>query len=94
MNVINIIENKLDIIYALIKKVAFQNEESGSIGRVINRNVFGKFYTNELLRELTIINSYFIIYENQVKYLVKQKEIENSIEDIKKSGKNFIKMKL
>lgn len=79
MDVINIIENKLDIIYALIKKVAFQDERStGSIGRVINRNVFGKFYTNELLRELTIINSYFIIYENQVKHLVKIKEIENT----------------
>lgn len=78
MDVINIIENKLDIIYALIKKVAFQGESgTGSIGRVINRNVFGKFYTNELLRELTIINSYFIIYENQVKHLVKKKEIEH-----------------
>jgi len=51
MDVINIIENKLDIIYALIKQVAFQGESgTGSIGRVINRNVFGKFYTNELLR--------------------------------------------
>ena len=31
--------------------MAFQGERStGSIGRVINRNVFGKFYTNELLR--------------------------------------------
>lgn len=92
MDVINIIENKLDIIYALIKKVAFQDERStGSIGRVINRNVFGKFYTNELLRELTIINSYFIIYENQVKHLVKIKEIENNTQGNNSKWAEFYK---
>jgi hypothetical protein len=78
MNVIQIIENKLDIIYALIKQVAFQENKYGSTMRFVNRNLYGKFYTNELLRELTIINSYFIIYENQVKHLVKQKEISNT----------------
>jgi hypothetical protein len=47
------------------------------MNRSLNRNLYGGWYTHELLRELTLLNSYFIIYENKVKHLIKWKEYQN-----------------
>ena len=47
---------------------------------MLNRNVYGSWYTQELLRELTLLNSYLIMYENKVKHIIKKKELENDLE--------------
>lgn len=73
------ITDTLDKILVLIKLVTYDDDDHslyGRFGRSFNRNIYGGFYTKELLRELTIMNSYFIIYESKVNHIVKRYEHE------------------
>lgn len=73
------ITETLDKILVLIKLVTYDDNDHsiyGRFGRSFNRNIYGGFYTKELLRELTIMNSYFIIYESKVNHIVKRYEHE------------------
>lgn len=73
------ITETLDKILVLIKLVTYDDTDTsmyGRFGRSFNRNIYGGFYTKELLRELTIMNSYFIIYESKVNHIVKRYEHE------------------
>jgi len=84
---ITIIDGKLKKIYAILEKVMYDKgdtnndqwmkKQTDKFGRMLNRNVYGSWYTHELLRELTLLNSYFIIYENKVKHIIKKKEFDN-----------------
>ena len=86
---IAIIDGKLKKIYAILEKVMYDKGDdatvSGKFGRMLNRNVYGSWFTHELLRELTLLNSYFIIYENKVKHIIKKKEFGNDLETNKKN---------
>ena len=93
---IAIIDGKLEKIYAILEKVMYGKDDdatvSGKFGRMLNRNVYGSWYTHELLRELTLLNSYFIIYENKVKHIIKKKEFDNDENTNKENwGKLFNK---
>ena len=73
------ITETLDKILVLIKLVTYDDNDHSiyrRFGRSFNRNIYGGFYTKELLRELTIMNSYFIIYESKVNHIVKRYEHE------------------
>jgi hypothetical protein len=83
------ITETLDKILVLIKLVTYDDKDHsiyGRFGRSFNRNIYGGFYTKELLRELTIMNSYFIIYESKVNHIVKRYEHEiNNNETVRKT---------
>lgn len=104
------IKKMIDDLYNTLKNVAKQDDGSGfswdKTSRFVNRNLSGSWYTKELLKELTLLNSYFILYESKVNKIIqryehylkaneqqqKVKEIWGKIYD-DESYKNFITKK-
>ena len=111
------IKKMIDDLYNTLKEVVKQDGQDedkksyygqtkiflGKSQRFYNRNVKGSWYTKELLKELTLLNSYFILYESKVNKIIQRYEHylkangrERIIKDIWKtiykdeSYKNFI----
>ena len=74
---VNKIKDVLDKVLILIQEVTYNQDDPtlrGKMRRSFNRNIYASHYTNELLRQMTILNSYFVIYESKVSHIVRRYE--------------------
>jgi hypothetical protein len=77
---VNKIKDVLDKVLILIQEVTYNQVDPTLSGkwtrltRSFNRNIYASHYTKELLRQMTILNSYFVIYESKVSHIVRRYE--------------------
>ena len=94
---IDTIKEKIDSLHNYLKQVVKREEGNylGKIGISYNRFVRAEWFINHIIRDLTILNSTFILYTNKVNFIISQYEFylkkNNKEKEIQQTWKNIYK---